>query len=109
MQHWYRGARMLLSSSEGFPKLKMKLKLGELGGSTSSPLSIKAKTNSLRNPNVILDNFMLPQLKSFKLKINRARPIRHRIPNSLYCSTKQQTYSFTRILSPARILQGAEA
>lgn len=63
---------MLLSSSEGFPKLKIKSKLSELGGSTSSLLSIKARVNSIRNPNVILDNFMLPQLKSFKLKINRA-------------------------------------
>lgn len=58
---------MLLSSSEGFPKLKVKL--NTLGESTSSLLNIKARANSTVNPNVILDNFMLLQLKLFEVKI----------------------------------------
>lgn len=57
---------MLLSSSEGFPKLKVKL--NTLVESTSS-LNIKARANSTGNPNVILDNFMLLQLKLFEVKI----------------------------------------
>lgn len=49
---------MFFLFSEGFLKLKIKLKFSELGGSISFFFSIKVRVNFIRNLNVILDNFM---------------------------------------------------
>lgn len=100
---------MLLSSSEGFPKLKIKRKLGELDESTSSLFSIKVKTNAIRNPNVILDNFMPPQLKSLKLEINRVYD--QLDPGFLTACTAASRNRYTPLQGSFLLpgLQGAEA